>query len=186
MTVSDFNKLEFKELCALPGIGKSTAKRIAARRDKYKFYTIDDLLKIKGLGKITLAKLGIEAPKKSTREKRVKELERYVSNFTITPQQPFKDVEYNSRMTFFEDIVKDTCHQPQLVRSASGCNTCRYALLCQCHLRNFVSERGKRNKAPTKKVVAEIFSKVDNYYYFKLPDGSVNKQKVNLPIQLDD
>jgi predicted DNA-binding helix-hairpin-helix protein len=51
-----FNEMSYKELCQLPGVGKTTAKRIIAQRP---FRRDTDLFKVNGLGKGTLKKLGI-------------------------------------------------------------------------------------------------------------------------------
>ena len=62
LNYKDFNKLTEKELCALSGVGKTTAKRITGMRP---FRTNDDLFKVRGLGKKTLNGVGIEKTKKS-------------------------------------------------------------------------------------------------------------------------
>jgi competence protein ComEA len=52
------NLATVKQLAGLPGIGKVTAERIVVFREANgPFATIDDLLKINGLGKKTLAKI---------------------------------------------------------------------------------------------------------------------------------
>lgn len=54
----NINLATLKELSGLPGIGKVTAERIIAFRDANgPFVAIDDLLKVKGVGKKTLAKI---------------------------------------------------------------------------------------------------------------------------------
>lgn len=58
---TDFNEMPYNKICKIPGIGKTTANRIVAMRP---FRSNDDLFKIKGLGKSTLKKLGIEKTKK--------------------------------------------------------------------------------------------------------------------------
>ena len=57
LNYKDFNKMTVKELCNLPGVGRTTAKRIAGMRP---YRTDDDLFKVKGLGKKTLKGVGIE------------------------------------------------------------------------------------------------------------------------------
>lgn len=57
----DFNEISFEKLCVIPGIGNKTAKRIVGWRP---FKSNDDLFKVKGLGKTTLKRLGIEKVKK--------------------------------------------------------------------------------------------------------------------------
>jgi hypothetical protein len=60
----DFNTMSFSKLCELQGIGRTTAIRIIENRP---FRTKNDLFKIRGLGKKTLASFGIEKDKKSRR-----------------------------------------------------------------------------------------------------------------------
>jgi predicted DNA-binding helix-hairpin-helix protein len=60
----DFNEMTYKKLCTLPGIGKKVAIRIIDNRP---FRQNNDLFKIKGLGKSTLNKLGIQKEKKERR-----------------------------------------------------------------------------------------------------------------------
>ena len=47
LNYKDFNKLTEKELCKLPGVGRTTAKRILGFRP---FRNNNDLFKVKGLG----------------------------------------------------------------------------------------------------------------------------------------
>ena len=54
-----------KELCKLPGVGRTTAKRIVGFRP---FRTNEDLFKVRGLGKKTLNTLGIKKPKKKKKK----------------------------------------------------------------------------------------------------------------------
>jgi len=61
LNYKDFNEKTYKAICKLPGIGKKTATNIVAMRP---FRNNEDLFKIKGLGKNTLMKLGIEKKKK--------------------------------------------------------------------------------------------------------------------------
>jgi hypothetical protein len=56
MEYQEFNELTQSELITIEGIGKTTAKRIAAMRP---FRSSDDLFKVNGLGKRTLNRLGI-------------------------------------------------------------------------------------------------------------------------------
>ena len=65
LNYKDFNKLTEKELCKLPGVGRTTAKRIVGFRP---FRNNDDLFKVKGLGKKTLKNLGIEKTKKKKKK----------------------------------------------------------------------------------------------------------------------
>ena len=65
LNYKDFNKLTEKELCALSGVGKTTAKRITGMRP---FRTNDDLFKVRGLGKKTLNGVGIEKTKKKKKK----------------------------------------------------------------------------------------------------------------------
>ena len=65
LSYKDFNKMNDKELRALPGVGKKTAKAIVAMRP---FRSSDDLFKVQGLGKNTLAKMGIEKTKKKRKK----------------------------------------------------------------------------------------------------------------------
>jgi len=52
------NQASLKELQELPGVGKVTAEKIVAYRDANgPFATVDDLLKVKGMGKKNLAKI---------------------------------------------------------------------------------------------------------------------------------
>lgn len=54
----NLNSATAKELEALPGIGRSTAGNIVAyRTEKGKFKTVEELLKVKGVGKKTLEKI---------------------------------------------------------------------------------------------------------------------------------
>jgi competence protein ComEA len=54
----NINVASVKELAKLPGIGKVTAERIIVFREANgPFAAIDDLLKVNGLGKKTLAKI---------------------------------------------------------------------------------------------------------------------------------
>jgi hypothetical protein len=185
MNIEDFNDLDFKSLIKLPGIGKGTANRILLYKTKYQFNSSKDLLKIKGIGRNTLIKLGIDLPekkrKKSRREKIQEMLEHNIFDFSMAKCTPFTNLPYNSKIAFYEDLVKDTCHRPDLVQSSAGCNNCPYVLLCNCRLRNFVSERGKRGKLPTKKVQKELYDNIDSYYHYKATNGEVNYSKLDMP-----
>ena len=61
LNYKDFNEMTEKELCKIPGVGRTTAKRIVGFRP---FRKNDDLFKVKGLGRKTLKDLGIEKTKK--------------------------------------------------------------------------------------------------------------------------
>lgn len=61
LNYEDFNELSFNKLCKIQGIGKGTATRIIAMRP---FRCNNDLFKVRGLGKRTLERLGIEKEKK--------------------------------------------------------------------------------------------------------------------------
>jgi|TARA_R110002020_G_scaffold57472_5_gene158153 hypothetical protein len=61
LNYKDFNEMTEMELCALPGVGRTTSKRIVGMRP---FRNNDDLFKVKGLGKKTLNAVGIEKTKK--------------------------------------------------------------------------------------------------------------------------
>jgi hypothetical protein len=65
LNYKDFNKLTEKELCKLPGVGRTTAIRIVGFRP---FRNNDDLFKVRGLGKKTLKDLGIEKLKKKKKK----------------------------------------------------------------------------------------------------------------------
>ena len=65
LSYKDFNKMNDKELRAVPGVGKGTAKNIVGMRP---FRSNDDLFKVRGLGKNTLAKVGIEKTKKKRKK----------------------------------------------------------------------------------------------------------------------
>ena len=64
LNYKDFNKMNDKELRSLPGVGRTTAKRIVSFRP---FRSNEDLFKVKGLGKKTLKEMGIEKIKKKKR-----------------------------------------------------------------------------------------------------------------------
>lgn len=54
----NLNSASVAELQGLPGIGKVTAEKIVAyRSEKGKFKSVDDLLKVKGVGKKSLDKI---------------------------------------------------------------------------------------------------------------------------------
>ena len=56
--IININTAEKKELIKLPKVGAVTAERIIRHRDDYgQFKTIDDLLKVKGIGPKTLEKM---------------------------------------------------------------------------------------------------------------------------------
>lgn len=57
-TKININSADLKELQKVPGIGPATAAKIVAYRDENgSFSTIDQLLSIKGIGKVTLEKM---------------------------------------------------------------------------------------------------------------------------------
>ena len=61
LSYKDFNNMNDKELRALPGVGKLTARNIVGMRP---YRSSEDLFKVRGLGKNTLKKLGIERRRK--------------------------------------------------------------------------------------------------------------------------
>ena len=65
LNYKDFNKMTEKELCKIPGVGRTTAKRVLGFRP---FRNNDDLFKVKGLGKKTLKALGVEKTKKKKKK----------------------------------------------------------------------------------------------------------------------
>jgi hypothetical protein len=185
MNIDDFNTLDLKKLVKLPGIGNNTANRLISYRSKYTIKSAKDLLKIKGIGVNTLKKLGIELPareKKKTKQQQLVELTEYISSFSLTPKTPFNELSYNTRIAFYEDLVKDTCQRPDLVRSSTGCNECPYALLCKCHLRNFVSDRNKRNATPSKTMVKALLDQINKFYHYRQTNGEVLLSKLNIPL----
>jgi len=57
-TVVNINTASAKELTKIPGIGKVTANRIIAYREKHgQFKQLEDIQKIKGIGSKTFAKI---------------------------------------------------------------------------------------------------------------------------------
>ena len=52
----DINNASVKELITLKGIGKNKAKAIVAYRKEHCFKTVDELVKIKGIGQKTVEK----------------------------------------------------------------------------------------------------------------------------------
>lgn len=97
LSYKDFNKMNDKELRALPGVGKNTAKNIVGMRP---FRSSDDLFKVKGLGKNTLAKVGIE----KTKKKRKKWIE---VDDIMYPHYTFAFHEVTGAMDFFWRIPKE-------------------------------------------------------------------------------
>jgi len=97
LSYKDFNKFNDKELRALPGVGKLTAKNIVGMRP---FRSSDDLFKVKGLGKNTLLKLGIE----KTKKKRKKWID---VDGTMYPHYTFAFHEETGAMDFFWRIPKE-------------------------------------------------------------------------------
>jgi hypothetical protein len=65
LSYKDFNEMNSKELGKLPGIGKKTVRNIIGMRP---FRSSDDLFKVRGLGKNTLKKVGIEKTKKQRKK----------------------------------------------------------------------------------------------------------------------
>ena len=65
LNYKDFNKMTDVDLRNLPGVGRTTAKRIIGMR---LFRNNDDLFKVKGLGKKTLNGFGIEKTKKKKKK----------------------------------------------------------------------------------------------------------------------
>jgi len=65
LSYKDFNEMNSKELGKLPGIGKKTVQNIIGMRP---FRSNDDLFKVRGLGKNTLKKVGIEKTKKQRKK----------------------------------------------------------------------------------------------------------------------
>ena len=53
----NINKAPLESLILIPGIGEKIAKRIIEEREKKKFSKMEDLLKIKGIGKKKLEKI---------------------------------------------------------------------------------------------------------------------------------
>ena len=51
LNYKDFNQMNKRELCKIPGVGRTTASRILGFRP---FRSNDDLFKVKGLGRKTL------------------------------------------------------------------------------------------------------------------------------------
>lgn len=186
-SVGDFNEMSLKELVALRGIGRQTAQRIIARREKYPYKTVKDLLQIRGLGKSTLARLGLKIPKRKPKESQIKEMVSFVSNYKLDRNKPsFNESSNNKKVSFWQDCVKDTCHRPDLVKSASRCNECPFVLICECRLRGFVSENGKKRNLPTKKTVKDMLENIHMYKHFQHKDGSPNLEMINLPSDLFD
>jgi|TARA_R100001129_G_scaffold183541_1_gene166233 hypothetical protein len=65
LNYKDFNQMNKRELCKIPGVGRTTASRILGFRP---FRSNDDLFKVKGLGRKTLKNLGIEKTKKKKKK----------------------------------------------------------------------------------------------------------------------
>ncbi|HSW28006.1 MAG TPA: helix-hairpin-helix domain-containing protein [Longimicrobiales bacterium] len=53
----DLNRADTLALQALPGVGPALARRIVAAREEARFRTLEDLLKVRGIGPATLARL---------------------------------------------------------------------------------------------------------------------------------
>lgn len=97
LSYKDFNKFNDKELRALPGVGRQTVKNIVGMRP---FRSSDDLFKVKGLGKNTLKKFGIE----KTKKKRKKWIE---VDGILYPHYSFGFHEVTGVMDFFWRIPKE-------------------------------------------------------------------------------
>ena len=97
LSYKDFNKMDDKELRALPGVGKNTARNIVGMRP---FRSSDDLFRVKGLGKNTLAKVGIE----KTKKKRKKWID---VDGTLYPHYAFAYHEETGAMDFFWRIPRE-------------------------------------------------------------------------------
>ena len=97
LSYKDFNKFNDKELRALPGVGRLTAKNIVGMRP---FRSSDDLFKVKGLGATTLKNLGIE----KTKKKRKKWID---VDGTMYPHYTFAFHEETGAMDFFWRIPKE-------------------------------------------------------------------------------
>ena len=65
LNYKDFNKMNKRELCKVPGVGRTTAARIMGFRP---FRSNEDLFKVKGLGRKTLKNLGIVKTKKKKKK----------------------------------------------------------------------------------------------------------------------
>lgn len=97
LSYKDFNKMNDKELRALPGVGRKTATNIVCNRP---YRSSEDLFKIRGLGKQTLKNLGIEKKQK----KRKKWID--VDGF-VYPHYAFGFHEITGVMDFFWRIPKE-------------------------------------------------------------------------------
>jgi competence protein ComEA len=53
----DLNRADTLALQALPGVGPALARRIVASRSESRFRTVDDLLRVRGIGPATLSRL---------------------------------------------------------------------------------------------------------------------------------
>jgi competence ComEA-like helix-hairpin-helix protein len=188
LKVHDFNNLTLKELLSIEGIGRKTANRIIERRSKYSFNTIKDLLSVNGLGKTTLARVGIKSPPRGQpKEDQTEELMQFVSNYKLRENSiKFSEWPNNKKVKFWEDCTDNTCQRSDLLRSNTMCNTCSYVLICKCDLRKFVSDNGKKRTTPTKKLLKEIVSNIDNYKHYQQDNGSVDLSMCNLPEELID
>lgn len=101
LNYKNFNTLTIREMCNIPGIGRTTAKRICAMRP---FKTNNDLFKVKGLGNRTLKNVGIEKVKKE-RKKWMKHP--YNSDGVDYPHNCFAIDHKTGQLDFFWRIPRD-------------------------------------------------------------------------------
>lgn len=57
MSKISLNHSTVDELCIIPGVGEKTARKIVAYRKKRQFFSISDIMKIKGIGEKKFAKM---------------------------------------------------------------------------------------------------------------------------------
>jgi competence protein ComEA len=53
----DVNRATVEELQSLPGIGPALAERIVAAREEQMFISLDDLVRVRGIGEATIERL---------------------------------------------------------------------------------------------------------------------------------